>query len=201
MLGKKADTSLQIDDLIAERWSPRAFDINKIVSQEQIIALCEAARWAPSCAGDEPWRFIVWNQNHNKELWEKAFNTLEEFNKVWVKNAPVLILSLADSKWRKNRESDNYWSRHDAGAAAMNLYLQAKSLGLITHPMGGFKIDAIKSEFNIPDEFEPMAMIAVGYQAELDVLDDYNKKREVAARSRQPLGSSFFNSEWAKPII
>jgi len=200
-LEKKAKTSVSINELIAGRWSPRAFDINKVVSNEQIIALCEAARWSPSCAGDEPWRFIVWNQNTNKDLWEKAFNTLDEFNKVWAKNAPVLILSLADSKWRKSRDSDNYWGRYDAGASAMNLYLQAVSIGLAVHPMGGFKIDLLKSEFNIPVEFEPMAMIAVGYQAELDVLDAYNKKREILPRSRQPLGSAFFDSEWEKPII
>ena len=63
MLEKNAITATPIHDLLNRRWSPRAFDKSKAVSRAQINALIEAARWAPSCNGDEPWRYLVWNRD------------------------------------------------------------------------------------------------------------------------------------------
>ena len=80
MLVKKAVTSVKISDLIATRWSPRAFDPDKQISHEQILSICEAARWAPSCFGDEPWRIIVWNRSEDPENYNKAFECLDPWN-------------------------------------------------------------------------------------------------------------------------
>jgi len=78
---KEAITQSPIDSLISQRWSCRAFDINKPVSREQISAICEAGRWAPSCNGEEPWRFIYWDRNYNEDAFDRAFNCLTEGNK------------------------------------------------------------------------------------------------------------------------
>jgi nitroreductase len=199
MLIKKAKTSEPIAELLEMRWSPRAFDINKPVSHEQIISLCESARWAPSCAGDEPWRFLIWNQYQNKEAWSKAFETLKEYNQNWVKNAPVLICAIANKNFRKGEP--NNWGKFDLGAACENIYLQAFSMGLYAHPMGGFSPEDIRNKFNIPVQFEIVTMIAIGYPGELDVLDDYNKRREVIDRKRMPLAELFFESNWNNSIV
>jgi nitroreductase len=200
-LKKLAITSQPINSVIAERWSCRAFDINKPVSREQIISICEAGRWAPSCFGDEPWRFIVWDKNHNIELFEKAYDCVGEWNQRWVKNVPVLLVACADSKFRRKGEP-NYWGQFDTGAASMNIYLQAVTLGLMAHPFAGFDKDKLRNEFNIPEQFDIMAMIAIGYQAEPDVLEDEKQKAtELGERSRRPIGTEFFDCEWEKGII
>lgn len=199
MQTKTASTQVAVHDLLARRWSCRAFDKTKPVSREQIVALLEAARWAPSCYGDEPWRYIVWDRNSDEAAWQKAFACLGEWNQNWVKNAPVLLLSTAYSLFRKNG-TPNRWGQHDTGAASENLCLQAVALGLMAHQMGGFDEEKTRSTFNIPKEFALMAMIAVGYQGEPEVLNDELKGLELAERVRTPLGEHFFEGDWGVPV-
>ena len=199
MQTKTAATQTDIHDLLARRWSCRAFDASKAVSREQIVALLEAARWAPSCYGDEPWRFIVWDRNADAAAWQKAFDCLVEWNQNWVKNAPVLLLATANSQFRKNG-APNRWGQYDTGAASENLCLQAVASGLMAHQMGGFDEEKTRRAFDIPAEFALMAMIAVGYQGEPEVLNDELKELELAARERTPLGEHFFEGGWGAPV-
>jgi nitroreductase len=197
---KTANTQVAIDHTIAARWSPRAFDANKSVTQEQVIALLEAARWAPSCFGDEPWRFVVFNKVTDVSAWQNAFDCLVEGNQAWVKNTSLLILVCADTLFTHNKKS-NRWAQYDTGAAAENLCLQAASLGLAAHQMGGFSADAAREKFNIPEQYTLMAMIAVGYQANVDELSEELKEREIAPRKRKELGELFFSGMWDKPVV
>lgn len=202
MQTKTALTQVKVHDLIARRWSCRAFYASKPVSREQIVAMLEAARWAPSCFGDEPWRFIVWDKNTDAAAWQKAFDCLVEWNQNWVKNAPVLVLVTANSLFRKNGKP-NRWGQYDTGAAAENLCLQAVAAGLMAHQMGGFDEEKTRRTFNIPKEFALMSMIAIGYQGEPEVLDDNDelKQLELAERARTPLGTHFFEGDWGIPVI
>ncbi|MBZ0104882.1 MAG: nitroreductase family protein [Sulfuricella denitrificans] len=199
MQHKLATTATPINDTLTKRWSCRAFDAVKPVSQDQVISLAEAARWAPSCFGDEPWRFIIWNRNRDTASWQRAFDCLVEWNQNWVKNAPILILVTANSIFRKN-DKPNAWGQYDTGAAAENLCLQAVSLGLMAHQMGGFDAAKIRGEFGVPEQFTCMAMIAVGYQGEETVLNDELKELELAPRERTALGEHFFEGAWGSPI-
>ena len=199
MQTKTASTQIDVHDIISRRWSGRAFDANKKVSREQIIALLEAARWAPSCFGDEPWRYIVWDKNSDAAAWQKGFDCLGEWNQNWVKNAPVLLLATANSLFRKNG-NPNRWGQYDTGAASENICLQAVASGLMAHQMGGFDEEKTRSTFKIPKEFALMAMIAVGYQGEPEVLDDELKELELADRARTPLGVHFFEGDWGVPV-
>jgi nitroreductase len=196
---KPAVTQQLICDLIASRWSPRAFDANKPVSHAQIIALLEAARWAPSCFGDEPWRFIVWDKNTDEKSWQLAFDCLAPSNQTWVINAPVLMLVCADGLFGHNQK-ENRWAQYDTGAAAENLALQAGGMGLVAHQMGGFNADAAREAFKIPSQITLMAMLAVGYQGDANDLPEELKARELAARKRKPLGELFFTSTWGKSV-
>ncbi len=201
---KSAITQVPIHALIANRWSPRAFDASKPVSQAQIIALLEAARWAPSCFGDQPWRFLVCQknskQNTDADAWQHAFDCLAPSNQTWVKAAPVLMLTCADTLFGHN-QSPNRWAQHDTGAAAENLCLQASSMGLSAHQMGGFNADLAREKFAIPAQFTPMAMIALGYAGDPNQLPEEIKQRELAERKRKPLGELFFDGSWSKPVV
>ena len=194
-----ASTQVAINQTIANRWSGRAFDAAKPVSREQILSLCEAARWAPSCFGDEPWRFLVWDKNSNADAWQKAFDCLAPSNQTWVKNAPVLLLVCADTLFGHN-QTPNRWAQYDTGAAAENLCLQAADLGLMAHQMGGFNVDAAREAFAIPAQFTLMAMVAVGYAGDANLLPDELKARELAPRKRKPIGDLFFDSAWNQSI-
>ena len=81
----------------------------------------------------------------------------------------------------------------------MSLALQAVALGLAAHQMGGFDADKARAAFAIPAEYTPMAMIAVGYQADPSVVPDDVKAKELAPRKRKPLEECFFTGGWGKP--
>lgn len=199
-MDKIAKTSVKINDLIARRWSARAFDPNREVEGWKLVSLFEAARWAPSCGGDEPWRFILWNRFHSLNDFQRAFETLDEGNKKWVKNAPVLVGVFAYKKWRGNKNELNRWAPFDTGAAAMSLYLQAFDLGLYAHPMAGFDSERLRKEFEVPEDYEPMALIAIGYPGNPDSLESPYREREFKARTRHPLSDNFFVNSFENPL-
>jgi nitroreductase len=199
-MNKPATTQEPILDVIANRWSGRAYDAKKPVTQQQIISMLEAARWAPSCFGDEPWRFIVWDKNKDAAAWKKAFECLVPGNQAWADNAPVLLLICADTLFTHNQKP-NRWGAYDTGAAAVSLCLQATSMGLMTHQMGGFDGEKTRETFNIPEQFQMMSMLAVGYAADVDSLTDELKERELAPRKRKALSELFYEGVWNQPII
>ena len=199
MLKKPAQTSRPIHDLLARRWSTRAFDAAKPVSREQLIALLEAGRWAPSCNGDEPWRYLIWDKSRDPAGWQKAFDILSENNRKWVMNVPLLMLSCSGSIFGATGKP-NRWGQHDTGAASVSMALQATAMGLMVHQMGGFDADKARAAFGIPAEYTPMAMIAVGYQASADVLDEETKAKELKPRGRKLLADKFFEGGWGKGI-
>lgn len=195
LMEKPATTAGPINGMIARRWSPRAFDPEKPVTKGQITALCEAARWAPSCFGDEPWRYVVFDRGSDATAWEAALACLAEKNQRWARNAPLLFLAVAAEQFSRNGKP-NRWGQYDTGAASENLCLQATAMGLATHQMGGFDADGARRRFAIPDEFTPMAMIAVGHPADVGTLDEEFRTAEQAERSRSPLQQRFFAGRW-----
>lgn len=195
---KLAKTSETIHEVIAQRWSPRSFDPDQAVTRERITALLEAARWAPSCYGDEPWRFLVFDKARDPESWHLAQSCLAEGNQVWAGHAPLLLASVADSCFRRN-EKPNRWGMYDTGAAAISLCLQATAQGMIAHQMGGFDADKLAESFEIPARFIPMAMIAIGYAGDPDALPEGPRAAELADRNRQPLEGIAFSGRWESP--
>lgn len=196
---KPAITQVAIDATIAARWSGRAYDPAKSVSHAQVVALLEAARWAPSCFGDEPWRFVVWNKAANPQAWQQAFDCLVPGNQAWVIDAPVLVLTCADTLFGHNQKP-NRFAQYDTGAAAENLCLQAASMGLMAHQMGGFDASLAREKFKIPEQYTLMAMISVGYPADIAALSGDTLGRENAERTRKPLPELFFDASWGQGV-
>ena len=195
MQQKPAITSVKIHDIIENRWSPRAIDPNKSVGHEHLMAMLEAARWAPSCFNDQPWRFVICNKMTGEISWQKGFTILAEKNKLWAKNAPILILAVAMENFNHNGKP-NRWAMYDTGAASASLCLQASALGLVVHQMGGFDAEKAREAFGLPNDCTPMSMMAIGYQADVDILDEDFKAAELAARSRANLDQRFYFGHW-----
>ncbi len=197
MLKKSAQTEVRIADLLAQRWSGRAYDAERPLQPAQMLALLEAARWAPSCYGDQPWRYLLFRRN--AVSWPKILACLSEGNRNWAGEAGLLLLALADSRFRRNGQV-NRWGQYDTGAASENLCLQASALGLMAHQMGGFDAARVQADFAIPGRYQPMAVIAVGYALEPDQIPDALREREFAARGRVPLSELCFEDRWEQAV-
>jgi nitroreductase len=195
MFVKDAQTSVPIADVIAKRWSGVAFDPDRHISHADLTAMLEAARWAPSCYGDQPWRYVVWRRNTDEMAWKRACLCLAEANQSWARSASVLMLATAASQFEHNGKP-NRWGQYDTGAATVSLCLQAAALGIMTHQMGGFDAAEIRKEFAIPERYDCMAMIAAGYQLSEDRIPGIMKEREYRARRRRALSETFFSGAW-----
>ena len=195
MFEKKAQTTVPINDMLASRWSGVAFDPGRPVEAEKLSACIEAARWSLSCYGAQPWNFIICDRSRDEAAWDTAFDCLVEGNRAWARNAPVLILAVAVERFRHNGEP-NRWAQYDTGAAGISLCLQATDLGLMAHQMGGFDAHKSSQIFGIPDDYTPMAMIAIGYQIAREAIPEERQDREFAPRKRNPAGEHFFFGKW-----
>ena len=194
---KPAITQVAINETIANRWSGRAYDASKPLSDEQIIALQEAARWAPSCYGDQPWRFVFCHKPQHPQAWQSVLDCLSPGNQTWSKDAPLLLLACADTLFTHNGQP-NRWAQYDTGAAVENLCLQATHMGLMAHQMGGFDADKARAAFGVPAQYTLMAMLSVGYPADIETVSGEALERETAPRKRRSLEELFFNGGWGK---
>jgi nitroreductase len=195
MSNKHAPTETPIHELIAGRWSPRAYSAEP-VSQEQLRSVLEAARWAPSGYNIQPWRFIVFDRHADEAAFTRAFATLVPFNQSWNAKAPVLIAVTAhklNTKGEVNRVAP-----YDAGAAAFSLVLQAHALGLAAHQMSGFDHRAFHQAFALPDDVEAIALISIGHFGDVEKLDPVLREREKAPRTRLPLREIAYSGAWKK---
>jgi nitroreductase len=192
---KPTDNQYPIHELLRQRWSPRAID-DKPIEPEKLRSLFEAARWAPSSNNGQPWRFLVATKDNRVE-YDRLFNCLVEGNQIWAYRAPVLVLSVAKLQFEDG--SLNRHALHDTGMAVENLVVQATALGLVVHQMAGFGIDQARADCRIPDGYEPVAMIAVGYPGNPALLSDRLRVREAQPRVRKPLTEVVYSSIWEQP--
>ena len=195
---KQAKTEYDLHPLITNRWSPRAFQSDREVTEQQLMKLLDAARWAPSSFNEQPWRFIVGRKG--EETYDKIFETLVEFNQQWAKNAPVLMIACGKTSFSKNGKKNRHF-KYDTGAAMTTLAFQATADGIFLHQMAGFSTDRAREIFNIPEDYEPIAAAALGYKGSPDILDEKNKKSETTQRSRKSLNELVFKDNWNNPYI
>lgn len=193
---KPAETTYPVHDLIRRRWSPLAF-ADRPVEAETLQSLFEAARWSPSCYNEQPWRLIVCTREHPDDH-RRLVECLASGNVPWAQHAPVLMLSVAKRTFSHNG-SPNRHGWHDVGLAVENLILQATALGLFVHQMGGYDPDKARATFGIPEDYEPVAAIALGYPGDASRLPAPLQDRERGARSRKPLESLIFEGQWGRP--
>jgi nitroreductase len=193
---KPAATDAPINELIRRRWSPRAF-ADRRVEPEKLRTLFEAVRWAASSGNVQPWHFIVAAKD-DPENFHRVLQTFNEKNQAWAKTAPVIGLSVAALNLPQSSKPNRH-AFHDVGQAAATLALQATDLGLQLHQMGGIFPDKAREIFGIPDGYEAVAGLALGYPGDPNTLPDQLREREVASRQRKPLADFVFTDNWATP--
>ncbi len=176
------ESSYDIQPLILSRISWRAFSEERL-SEEELMSLFEAARWAPSSYNNQPWRFTYVRRGDPE--WHTFYDVLIPFNQAWTKNADTLVLVVSKNNFEHNNKP-SATARFDTGAAWMSLALEAHSRNITTHGMQGFDYDEIKRRLNIPDGFTVEAMIAIGKPGNKESLPPEISEKEVPS-TRKPL--------------
>ena len=181
----------KINPLILSRWSGRSM-IGEELSDEEIMSLFEAARWAPSSSNNQPWRFIY--AKRNTEHWNKLFSLMVEGNKIWTKNAAVLVVVISRKNFEHNEKPSKTY-QYEAGSAWENLALEATSRGLAAHGMAGFDYEKAKKDLDIPDNFDVMAMIAIGKIGPKENLQPQLQEKEHP-NDRKPLSEIIMEGQF-----
>jgi nitroreductase len=196
MSDRDAETSVPVHPLIAARWSPRALDPDGKVTDEQLRAVLEAARWAPSNGNTQPARFLVGRRGD--DTFGRIFDLLSKRNQGWAHPAAVLLLACAVTV---NEKGSVPMPVYGVGLAAENLVLQAVAEGLVAHQMGGFDKEGAKLVFSLPADVAPQVVIALGTLGSPDLLDEERRAKELAPRRRKPLSEIAFTGEWGNPVF
>lgn len=185
-----------INSLLSNRWSPRAFDGTKSVSDETVLSLFEAARWSPSSHNAQPWRFIV-AKKEDSEAFQTMFDCLLPVNQRWAGEASLLTIVVIE-KQAEGAERANPTAEFDAGLAVAALSVEATAQALHLHQMGSIDRAKIKESYAIPDGYLPMVAIAIGHVGDAESLPDDLKAKELAPRQRKPLDEILFAGTWGK---
>ncbi|MEN1758899.1 nitroreductase family protein [Anoxynatronum sibiricum] len=173
----------EILDEVKKRWSPRAFDPNRPVSEADLMGVMESARYAPSCFNEQPWHFLVTIKGEAD--YEKMLEVLAETNREWASKAPVLMLILSRKLFSRN-DKENRWHLFDAGTSWGYLSLEAQRRGLHTHAMGGFSVSRAREIFEIGEDTSVIAAVAMGYYGRKEDLNPELQKKENPA-TRKPI--------------
>lgn len=171
-----------IHPMILNRWSPRAMSGEEL-SDEELMPLFEAARWAPSSYNNQPWRFIY--AKRNTGYWKPFFDLLVEANQAWCKNAAVLVIVVSHKTFEYNNKPSRTHS-FDAGASWENLALEGTRRGLVVHAMQGFDYDRARAAAQVPEDFDVEAMVAIGKKGRKEDLPEKLRNAEFP-NQRKPL--------------
>lgn len=190
---KPATVQFPIHELLKHRWSPRAF-AHRPVEPEKLQSLFEAARWTASAYNGQPWNFVIATRDQPEDF-QRLLSCFVETNVLWAKSAPVIGISVAKLSFAHNG-SPNRHAYHDMGQAAANLAIQAVALGLQLHQMAGIQVDKARDVLSIPEGYDPVAGIAIGYPGDSQSLPEKLRERELAARQRNLAESFVHEGQW-----
>lgn len=197
---KHAKPDHPVHDLVVRRWSPYAFD-SRPVPREDLLAIFEAARWAASSYNEQPWSYIIATSDEPEEH-ARLVTCLVEGNQTWAKAAPVLALGIVSLKFSRNGKP-NAAAHHDLGLAAGNICLEATARGLVVHQMTGILPDKARAVYGIPEGWQALTGLAIGYAGSPDALPDALKQRDLTPRDRKPLREFVFTGKWGttSPLV
>ncbi|PIN85321.1 MAG: nitroreductase [Candidatus Diapherotrites archaeon CG11_big_fil_rev_8_21_14_0_20_37_9] len=170
-----------IDNIFLNRWSPRAMSGEKLPKNE-LMALFEAAKWAPSASNNQPWRFVY--AQRDTEQWEKLFNSLNEGNREWCEKAGALVVILSRSNM-EYKNKPNPTASFDTGSAWISLALEGAKRGLVVHGMAGFDYTKAASTVNAGKIFKVEAMCAIGKRAPKNSLPENLQKKEMPSKRKK----------------
>ena len=185
IISKPAETIVPISELVTQRWSPRVFDSSHELSHGDVLALGEAARWAPSSNNAQPWKFSILRRE-TAEFQAVSYSGLTGFNQSWAPQASAYVVVMADQIRPDGKEWDKAIAYYNAGLASAQIVFEAESMGLKSHYMGGILHDEIEAALGVSRVWI-VNVIAIGRQGDVSKVSDELQQRERSARERKPL--------------
>ena len=193
---ERLDTRAPLHEVLSQRRSPRAFS-ERAIEASKIVSLFEAARWSPSSANEQPWNFIPATPGDTRTYTTIA-EALMEGNRRWATHAPLLVVGIAQTTYLKSGKPYGHaW--YDLGQSIAHLTVQASSMGLSVHQMGGFDAKQLRVGLSIPDGYDVVVVLAIGYAEHPATLPEDLRSREEAPRMRKPLEAFVFTDAWGEP--
>ena len=193
---ERLDTRAPLHELLSQRRSPRAFS-ERAIEPSKIMSLFEAARWSPSSANEQPWSFIAATKS-DARVYTIIAESLMEGNRRWAIRAPLLVVGVAQSTYLKSGKPYRHAS-YDLGQSIAHMTVQASSVGLSVHQMGGFDANQLQNGLSIPEGYDVVIVLAIGYAERPETLPDDLRSREEAPRMRKSLEAFVFTDAWGEP--
>ncbi|KTR38679.1 nitroreductase [Curtobacterium oceanosedimentum] len=182
-LTRSTDSSQPLVPLLEERWSPRSYDDTATMTDAQLDAVLEAARWASSAMNHQPRRFVAGRRG--TDTFAKINDNLLGFNAAWAFRASALVVGILETTTEDGEARP--FAQYDLGQSLTALTVQAHAEGLHVHQMAGIDADGLRAAFDLPERFVPYTVTAIGTVADPSQLDEKAAEREIAPRTRLPL--------------
>lgn len=186
VIDRTAPTEHPVLDVLAGRWSPRAFDAQNSIDEAKLATALEAARWSPSANNTQPWRFIL--ARRGTALHAQVTGALMGFNQAWAGNAAVLVVAIAETADASGTPITHAF--YDLGQAVAHFSVQAHHDGLVVHQMSGFDPEVVREFADLESRFVPFTVFAVGEFGDVEALPEVLQEREVAPRVRRPIAET-----------
>ncbi|MCI1018846.1 nitroreductase family protein [Microbacterium sp. C5A9] len=186
VVDRTAPTDHPVLDVLAGRWSPRAYDAENTIDDAKLDAALEAARWSPSAYNLQPWRFIV--ARRGTALFDQVVGSLVEFNQLWASKASALIVAIAETESDEGKAISH--AVYDLGQAVAHFSVQAHHEGLLVHQMSGFDPEVVREFADLAPRFAPITVIAVGELGDAAGLPEGLQQGETAPRVRRPIAET-----------
>ncbi len=185
---------MELDELLQTRRSLRALD-EATITDDMVSELVKAASLSPSCANNQPWRFVFVRKGPQLE---KLLGTLTGGN-YWAKKASMIVAVLTKPELDcRNDEGDYHW--FDTGMATGILLLRATEMGLVPHPIAGFDHAAARKVLEVPEDFRLLTLIIIGKRSmDISGLSEKHQRQEITRPERLPLEKISFMERFTGP--
>ncbi len=182
-----------IHPILRERYSPYAFD-NKIIPQNDLCSLFEAARWTASSFNEQPWHFIVASRDDQQDF-QRILSCLMPANAQWACEGSTIALGITRKIFSANGKM-NRSAEHDLGQATANIVNEAMSRGIYAHQMAGILPDHAQELYAIPQEYMVVCAMVLGYLGDPMRLPPALRERERYPQERHSLHDFVFSDKW-----
>ena len=171
------------DSILLKRHSGRSY-LERAIPQDVLDRILEKIRWSPSCANAQPWRLVFVSDQSQKD---KVAEALPRGNQ-WAAQAPIMVAICGRESDDHSREDNQVkYYQFDCGMACLSLLLAAVEEGLMGHPMAGYDASKMKTALDVPDDYDVICMVALGYEGSVESLDERNAEKEKATRTRKAI--------------
>lgn len=169
---------MDVKQAVYQRRAYRSLDPVDI-TEELVKDLATSAQLAPSCFNNQPWRFVF---VHSPDMLQQMHSALNRGN-VWAQAASMIIAVCSQKDLDCQIRGRDYYL-FDTGMATAFIILRATELGLVAHPIAGFKEDMVKEILGVPEEMTVITLVIVGKHS--DEISPVLSEKQVGWEKERP---------------